>query len=152
MTTPDRIERSIVIRAPRTRVWSALTDAGAIGQWFGTGARLDLRPGGDFWLDFAGYPTSHARIVTVEPPGRFAFRWQAMGADPAAPVEDGPSTLVEFTLTDDPAGTRVTVVESGFAALAPDVADRAHADNTGGWEIELNDLAAFVTASDPAFR
>ena len=82
VTTPDRIERSIVIRAPRTRVWSALTDAGAIGQWFGTGARLDLRAGGDFSLDFAVYPTSHARIVAVEPPGRFAFRWQAMGPTP----------------------------------------------------------------------
>ena len=34
MTSTDRIEKHIVLRAPRSRVWRALTDAGEFGQWF----------------------------------------------------------------------------------------------------------------------
>jgi len=34
-STTDRIERDILLRAPRTRVWQALTDAQQFGQWFG---------------------------------------------------------------------------------------------------------------------
>lgn len=147
MTITDQIERSIEILAPRQQVWTALTTAEAIGTWFGNGATIDLRPGGNFTLDFPGYPTTHARVVAVEPPAFFAFRWQAVGSDPAAPVESGPSTLVEFSLAETAAGTRVTVVESGFAALDPAVASTAHADNTEGWEIQLNNLRDFVTAS-----
>ena len=31
----DRIERQVVLRAPRARVWRALTDAREFGEWFG---------------------------------------------------------------------------------------------------------------------
>ena len=31
----DRIERSVVINAPRERVWRALSDAESFGTWFG---------------------------------------------------------------------------------------------------------------------
>ena len=34
----DRIEKRVVLRAPRSRVWRALTDAAEFGSWFG--ARL----------------------------------------------------------------------------------------------------------------
>ena len=31
----DRIEKRILLRAPRARVWRALTDAEEFGAWFG---------------------------------------------------------------------------------------------------------------------
>ena len=31
----DRIEKKILLRAPRARVWKALTDAAEFGTWFG---------------------------------------------------------------------------------------------------------------------
>ena len=34
MTDTDRIEKQIVLRAPRSRVWRALTDAREFGTWF----------------------------------------------------------------------------------------------------------------------
>lgn len=37
-TTADRIEKRVLLRAPRSRIWRALTDAGELGEWFG--ARL----------------------------------------------------------------------------------------------------------------
>ena len=35
MTTPDRIEKQITLRAPVDRVWRALSDAREFGAWFG---------------------------------------------------------------------------------------------------------------------
>ncbi len=34
-SSTDRIEKSITIQAPRSRVWRALADAGEFGKWFG---------------------------------------------------------------------------------------------------------------------
>ena len=31
----DRIEREILLKAPRARVWRALSDAEEFGDWFG---------------------------------------------------------------------------------------------------------------------
>ena len=87
-----------------------------------------------------------ARIEAVEPHTRFAYRW-APFKDPGGdePVE-GNSTLVEFTLAPDGDGTRLRVVESGFAALATSEEQRAenHAGNTEGWAAELGDLADYA--------
>ena len=33
-TTPNHIERSVLIQAPRDRVWDALTNAKEFGEWF----------------------------------------------------------------------------------------------------------------------
>jgi uncharacterized protein YndB with AHSA1/START domain len=33
--TSDRIEKQIVLKAPRARVWKSLTDAREFGAWFG---------------------------------------------------------------------------------------------------------------------
>ena len=35
MSDTDRIEKRIVLRSPRSRVWRALTDPAEFGQWFG---------------------------------------------------------------------------------------------------------------------
>jgi hypothetical protein len=56
---------------------------------------------------------------------------------------EGNSTLVEFTLTPDGAGTRLSVAESGFDSLEvpEDQRARKHASNVEGWGIELGHLA-----------
>ncbi len=35
MHSSDRIERKILLKAPRSHVWRALANAEAFGQWFG---------------------------------------------------------------------------------------------------------------------
>ena len=34
-TSTDRIERKILLKAPRSRVWRALSNAEEFGEWFG---------------------------------------------------------------------------------------------------------------------
>ena len=143
---PDRIERETVINAPVERVWELITQAEHLGRWFGdAGAEIDLRPGGAMVLRWAD-ATSRGRVVAVEPPARFAYRW-APFADPGGeePVE-GNSTLVEFTLQRERDATRLRVVETGFASLATSDEQRARNvdSNTGGWERETAELRDYA--------
>jgi uncharacterized protein YndB with AHSA1/START domain len=145
--TPDLIERETTIEAPVERVWELLTQADHVGRWFGdAGAEIDLRPGGELVIHWREHGSSRARIEAVEPHRRFAYRW-APFKDPggAEPVE-GNSTLVEFMLAPEGDGTRLRVVESGFAALACSDEQRAKnfAGNTEGWGAELGELADYA--------
>src|ERR687890_1582367 len=128
---PDQIERDITINAPVDRVWELITQPEHVGRWFGdAGAEIDLRPGGEMILRGTEHGTSRARVVAVEPHTRFSYRW-APFKDPGGeePVE-GNSTLVEFTLQREGDGTRLRVVESGFASLV--TSDEQRAQNHEG--------------------
>jgi uncharacterized protein YndB with AHSA1/START domain len=137
---PDSIEREVILPVPPTRVWAALTRADQLGAWFGTQATIDLRPGGEVvftWDRSTGAGgTSRGVIETVEPLQRLAFRWQANPGDV-------PMTRVEFTLEPHPEGTRLRVVESGFASLPPEV----HRRHVEGWQRELGDLAEYLATA-----
>jgi uncharacterized protein YndB with AHSA1/START domain len=144
---PDRIERETLINAPLERVWEVITAAEHLGRWFGdAGAEIDLRPGGAMVLRWADAGAHHGRVVAVEPPTRFSYRWAPFD-DPGGdePVE-GNSTLVEFTLHADGDATRLRVVESGFASLAASEQQRARNvdGNTAGWERETDELRAYA--------
>jgi len=140
MEVPDSIEREVVLPVPPARVWAALTRADQLGAWFGTRAAVDLRPGGEVvftWDRSTGASTSRGIIEALEPTRRFAFRWQANPGEP-------PMTRVEFTLEPHPEGTRLRVVESGFASLPPELRTRER--HVEGWQRELGDLAEYLTA------
>jgi uncharacterized protein YndB with AHSA1/START domain len=144
---PEQIERETVIAAPVERVWTLLTEAEHLGRWFGdAGAELDLRPGGALSLSWEEHGTVRGRVVDVEAPNRFSYRWFALPeTDGGDPVE-GNSTLVEFTLEAEGGGTRLRVVESGFDKLFAEPAkqnERAEG-NRKGWASELAELADYA--------
>jgi uncharacterized protein YndB with AHSA1/START domain len=133
---PDEIRRDVTIDVDRERVWAALTEADQLTKWFPTKeARVDLRPGGELYL--AWEDMSDTGIFDeIEPPSRLVYRWHPGG-------QENPPTTVEFTLaqTDDGAGTRLTVVERGFAQLPAHHRD----DNAEGWAHELGELVEYLT-------
>jgi uncharacterized protein YndB with AHSA1/START domain len=139
----DRIEQEIVIEAPPQVVWELVTDPEHVGAWFGNAAEIDLRPGGDMALTWDGYGSFLARVERVDPPFFFSFRW-ARPKD-TSPAE-GNSTLVEFSLSAEGEGTRLRVVESGFAGLAVSEDERVQhlTDNTEGWNVELGHLREYA--------
>ena len=143
---PEQIERETVIAAPVERVWALLTEAEHLGRWFGdAGAEVELRPGGALTLTWEQYGTVHGRVVDVEAPRRFSYRWAVLRESQSEPVE-GNSTLVEFNLEAEGDGTRLRVVESGFDTLFADPEKRAqrYEDNTKGWGSELAELADYA--------
>ena len=144
---PDRIERETVINAPVERVWELITEAEHLGRWFGdAGAEIELRPGGAMVLRWAEHGASRGRIVAVEPPTRFSYRWAPFKDPGGEEPDEGNSTLVEFTLQPEGDATRLRVVESGFASLATSDEQRTrnHEGNTEGWEHETDELRAYA--------
>ncbi len=147
--TPNRIEREIVIDAPISLVWAALTEAEHLGAWFGDdGAEVDLRPGGDVVLRWKEHGVYHSRIERVEPERVFSFRGSYL---PDEAPQPGNSTLVEFTLVSGGDGTRLRVVETGFDALELSEEQRAQqvAGNVEGWQIKLAQLVQYLQRIAP---
>lgn len=147
-TSTDRIEKETVIRAPRTRVWRAITDSREFGNWFkaeiaepfvaGAPARGRITHPGYEHLVF------EVHVERMEPESYFSFRWHPYAIDPQVDYSQEPMTLVEFHLEDGPEGTRVRVTESGFDQIP--LARRAEAFrmNSRGWEGQLRNVAAYV--------
>ena len=142
-----QIERETMISAPVERVWAVLTEGEHVGRWFcDAGAEIDLRPGGEITMRWAEYGVGRARIVDVDPPRRFSYRWAPIREHWGEQPDDRNSTLVEFTLAEEADGTRLKVVESGFDALegTDEQRRRSLEDNPEGWVLQLDNLRAYV--------
>ena len=147
MPNQDRIERVLTLPVSPERVWRALTDPAEIERWFDCKTEIDLRPGGALRFTW-GDEVARGRVEIVEPPHRFAYRWHP-GSDQRleVPFDELPLTLVEFTLDEAPGGTRLTLVESGFAAMPAEVYERVFRENSDGWTEELDNLGGYLGAT-----
>lgn len=148
MSSTDRIEKTIDIAAPVSRVWQALTDHREFGAWFKV--RLDgpFVPGQPSTgnITHPGYEHIrwHAVVQKIEPERYFSFTWHPYAIDPKVDYTGETPTLIEFTLEAIPTGTRLTVVESGFDKLPPHRRDEAFRMNARGWSIQVQNIAAHV--------
>lgn len=145
----DRIEKSIVLRAARSKVWRAITSAEEFGAWFGarfTGSFLPRTTvSGRITLPGYDHLTIEMAIERVDPEWLFSYRWHPHAVDAAHDYSQEPTTLVEFMLEDVPEGTRLTIVESGFDRLPPERRAIAFRMNEGGWATELQNVERYVT-------
>ena len=129
----DRIEKHFEVRAPRSKVWRAISDSQQFGAWFGVRVEGPFVEGTTvkgfithkdyehFKLDF--------QIEKMEAERYFSYRWHPYPSDPNYDYSKDPRTLVEFTLEDVPGGTAVAIGESGFELdPAEDVMDPAGGD------------------------
>jgi hypothetical protein len=95
---PMDVTRDIVLPVGRQEAWEVVCDPEA---WLAEHADIELVPGAEGTLD-----DRRAIVEDVAPGERLTFWWGDEGML---------FTRVELTLDDAPAGTRVTVVESGPA-------------------------------------
>lgn len=151
--TSDRIERSIVLKAPRSRVWQALSDPAEFGTWF-RAALADQRfvPGQTARgpITYPGYEhvVMEMQVERMEPERLFSYRWHPYAIEPGVDYSGEPTTLVEFTLEDVDGGTRLVVVESGFDAIPAARRDEAYRMNSGGWEEQMRNIDAHLAGKD----
>lgn len=140
----DRIERTLTIRAAPEVVFSALTDPEHLVRWFPKRVEGSISEGGKPLFCWGEYGSSRLHIVAVDAPRYFAFRWVPGIVSSQFPEIDGrATTLVEFSLEPCPEGTRLNLVESGFASLPADEIEAALRDNSEGWDEELVKLTAY---------
>jgi uncharacterized protein YndB with AHSA1/START domain len=151
MSDTDRIEKQIILRAPRQRVWRALTDATEFGTWF----RVQLdgpfvvgkKTIGKITIPGFEHVAMEVRVEQIDRERfHFAYRWNPYAIDPAVDYSKESPTLVEFQLDEAPGGTRLTVTESGFDKLPASRRDEAFRMNSGGWEAQLKNIERHVAA------
>lgn len=150
-SSTDRIERSILIKATRSRVWQALSSAEAFGNWFGVNLKGKAFVPGERVqgpLTIKAYEHCLFDIVVdrIEPEHLMAYRWHPYAMDPAIDYEREPRTVVTFTLKEAGADTLLTVTESGFDHLPPGRRLEAFRMNTRGWDAQVVCLEKYATA------
>lgn len=111
-------------RHPVEKVWSTITDPERVAGWMRGPARIELRVGGDWFVDFGDKGELDGVIVRVETERRLAYVWGR--------------SLLEWELEPDAAGCRYSFVHHGQApGLSPTEEGLA-----AGWHGFLEVLAA----------
>lgn len=145
---PDRIEKTIVLRVPRSRVWRALTDPAEFGSWFGVKMEGTFAPGAHVHgaITHPGYEhlTMDITVERMEPERLFSWRWHPYAVETDVDYSQEPTTLVEFTLEDVAEGTRLTVVESGFDRVPLARRAKAFRMNDDGWTQQMKAIERHV--------
>src|SRR5262245_49900326 len=163
MTTAvsDRIEKTTLLRAPRSRVWRAISDSDEFGEWFGVRFDGPFRPGAP--LHGIATPTTADDEVAkrqkpyeglpfdivvdrIEPERLFSFRWHPFAIEKGVDYSAEPTTLVVFELEDAPGGTKVTVTESGFDRIPLARRAQAFTANEGGWAMQMTLIEKHISA------
>ena len=136
-SVPDRIEKQVVLHAPRARVWQALTDVQQLGEWFHVRMSGEVVPGARLSgpITYPGYEhaTFEAVVERVEPERHISWRWSPHPVEPGMDYTNEPTTLVTFDLEDVDGGTKLTVVESGFHNVPVVRRAKAYESNEPGW-------------------
>jgi uncharacterized protein YndB with AHSA1/START domain len=144
----DRIEKTIEIKAPVSRVWRALTDYREFGTWFRVRLEAPFAPGNVSRgpITHPGYEHVKMEVVVqkMQPERLFSFTWHPYAIDPKVDYSKEPSTLVEFTLEPTAQGTLLRVVESGFDKIPAHRRDEAFRMNEGGWAEQIKNIARHV--------
>jgi uncharacterized protein YndB with AHSA1/START domain len=155
----DRIEKQILLRAPRERVWRALSDAREFGTWFGVafdspfaeGARLAgkiVPTKVDAEVAKMQEPYTGKvfewTVERIEPMSRISFRWHPYAVEEGVDYSKEPTTLIEFELLDAAGGILLKISESGFDQIPLARRAKAFKANEGGWQIQTRLIEKYL--------
>lgn len=144
----DRIEKKILLHAPRQRVWRALSDSAEFGAWFGVKFDGPFTPGARMRGTIVGTSVDaevakaqkqykdisfEMTVDRIEPERLLSFRWHPNAVDPGVDYSQEPTTLIVFTLEEVPNGVMLTVTESGFDQIPLARRAKAFTANEQGW-------------------
>jgi uncharacterized protein YndB with AHSA1/START domain len=144
----DRIEKRVELRAPRSRVWRAISDADQFATWFHVKLDSAFTAGATTRGQITEKGYEHLKVEMqvqrIEPERYFSYRWHPYPIDPKTDYSSEPTTLVEFTLEETSGGTALTIVESGFDRIPPARRAEAYRMNDGGWSGQIKNLERYV--------
>lgn len=151
MATPstDRIEKKIHLRAPRSRVWRALTDPKEFGTWFRVSLEGAIVPGkvtrGKITHPGYEHVVMEMEVERMDAERYFAYRWHPYAIEVGVDYSSEPTTLVEFHLEEEDGGTHLTIVESGFDRIPLARRGEAFRMNDSGWTAQARNIERHVT-------
>ena len=155
----DRIEKKILLRAPRKRVWRALSNSTEFESWFGMKFDGPFTPGASMrgvivpTTVNAGVAKSQKEyeglafeilIEQMEPERLFSFRWHPFAVERGVDYSAEPTTLVVFALEEVANGVLLTVTESGFDHIPLARRAKAFTNNEQGWGVVVKLIEEYL--------
>jgi uncharacterized protein YndB with AHSA1/START domain len=119
---------------PPARLWRAITDADDVSRWMAYPARIDLRVGGDYFVDFSRTNEGELDgvIVKLQPERLLRYAWG--------------TSVVEWAIEPEGAGSRHVFLQTGLAFRPiPDEEGLA-----AGWHVWLEDLEQYLDTGAPS--
>ncbi|MBI4477675.1 MAG: SRPBCC family protein [Acidobacteria bacterium] len=159
VTVTDRIQKTILLRAPRERVWRALTDSRQFGAWFGVRFDRPFTPGATMQGTLVGTTvdedvaklqkqfegvTFDITIDRIEPERLFSFRWHPHAIERDVDYSAEPTTLIVFELEEVADGVILTVTESGFDRIPLERRAKAFTANEQGWGLVVRLIEKYL--------
>jgi uncharacterized protein YndB with AHSA1/START domain len=155
----DRIEKKVLLRARKKRIWRALSDSSEFGSWFGVKFDGPFAPGAcvrgviapttvdaevaKAQKEYEGMPFE-ITIEQMEPERVFSFRWHPFAVERGVDYSAEPATLVVFELEEVANGIMLTVTESGFDRIPLARRAKAFTANEGGWGMVVKLIEQYV--------
>lgn len=147
----DKIVKTVELNAPPAAVWEALTDHRAFGHWFHVALDQPFKAGRNSTghITFPGHEGVRwlVFIERMDNEKLFSFRWYDTHDGSGEPGHGACEFLTTFELEPAENGTRLTITESGFAALPEPKRTDMRRDITEGWNIQAENLAAYLANS-----
>lgn len=155
----DCIEKKILLRAPRKRVWRALSDSTEFGSWFGMKFDGPFTPGATMRgvisptkvnAEVAKAQKEHEgmefeiTIEQMEPERLFSFRWHPFAVERGVDYSAEPTTLIVFILEETAEGVLLTVTESGFDRIPRARRAKAFTANEQGWSMVVRLIEEYL--------
>lgn len=112
ISTPEKALRfEVLVPASLDQVWTAFTTQAGLQSWLWKDARVDLRPGGDWIVQYTPTATGGGTIVSLVPRTEVVMRALAPERFPAVRRE---RTTATFRFEAAGAATRVTLLQTGW--------------------------------------
>ena len=158
-SSTDRIEKKVLLRAPRERVWRAISDSRQFGSWFGvefndpfvagtaiTGKIVPTTVDAEVAARQKAYDGHRFEFLVdrIEPMRLFSFRWHPFAMEKDVDYSKEPTTLVAFELEEASGGTMLKVTESGFDRIPLERRAKAFAANEGGWTAQMKLIEKYL--------
>jgi uncharacterized protein YndB with AHSA1/START domain len=158
----DRIEKKVLLRAPRERVWRAISDSTDFGTWFGVKFDGPFVAGAS--LRGVTVPTKvdpevakaqkpyegkafEMTVEQIEPERLLSFRWHPYAIEPGVDYSAEPTTLIVFSLEEADGGVLLTVTETGFDQIPLARRAKAFTANERGWEKQMQLIEAYLAGA-----
>lgn len=142
----DIIQREIVIKATKERIFDAITNPEQVVLWFPNTVEGIYKVGEQPIFGFGEHGKNQLYIVEARPYEYFAYRWVPGSNHFVGDVLTVPNTLVELRIEELKEGScKVTLTESGFSKLPIEVAKESFKQNSDGWDFMLGRLVKYFT-------
>lgn len=139
LATQDIVVDEVLPHAPAT-VWKTLTTSELIGRWLMVPTGFEPVPGKHFTFQTtpggAWDGVIHLQVLDVVPNERLVYSWKG-GHETNTGYGSPLDTVVTWTLTPVPGGTRLRLVHAGFVTGKNDVAFQKM---SGGWKQVLRNV------------